>query len=152
MSTITLIELNNIINRFPKEFYKIYSYNDFFKNNKIYKINIKQYNQENIIITENINNIYKNDEEIIIDVIENYNDRDIIYIDKYGLQHINFFDILIGLDNLEFNWNKKKFCYKYKHKKVNFLNPNEKIKLIEYLKNKNDPFLPDDEIYISSFG
>ena len=51
-----------------------------------------------------------------------------------------FFDLLIGLENLYFNWNKNKFLYKYNHKKINFLNINEKNNLIKYLKNKNDPF------------
>lgn len=141
-SKIRIRELNNIINRFPKEFYKIYSNNDIFKNNKIYKIYVKDYNQENIIITENIDVFYKmnGENDDMIDILEKYDNRDVIYIDKYGLQHINFFDILVGLDNLEFNWSKNKFYYKYKHKKINHLKTNEKNNLIKYLKNKKDTF------------
>lgn len=138
MSTIKVKELNNIIDRFPEEFYRVYSYNSFFKNNKIYKIYEKEYKQKNIVITENINNFY---EETIIDVIEEYNDEDVIYLDKYGIQHRNFFDILNGLDNLEFNWTKNKFFYRDKHKRIHFLNNNEKNNLIEYLQLKKDPFI-----------
>ena len=138
-TTVRIKELNNIINRFPKEFYKIYSHNEVFKSNKIYKVYMKEYNQENIIITENIENFYKENEDIT-DILEKYNNKEVIYIDKYGIQDINFFDLLIGLENLYFNWNKNKFLYKYNHKKINFLNINEKNNLIKYLKNKNDPF------------
>jgi hypothetical protein len=144
--TIRVKELTNFINRFPKEFYKVYSYNEFFKNNRIYKIYFKEYDQENIIITENIYNFYKNNEDVE-DIIENYNNKDIIYVDNHGLQHINFFEMLIGLDDLEFNWNKNKFYYKYKRKKINFLNINEKTRLIEYLKNTNDPFSSTSNIF-----
>lgn len=136
-TTIRTRELNNYINRFPKEFYRIYSYNKNFNNNKIYKIYIKEYEQENIIITENIYKFYKNDD--IIDIIEKYNNKDIIYLDNYG-SDINFFEILIGLDDLEFNWNKNKFVYKYKRKKINYLSIEEKYKLIEYLEDTKKPF------------
>lgn len=137
MTTITVKELQNFNNRFPIEFYKIYSNNNFFKNNKMYIVNMKEYKRKNIIITENIDNFYK---ETIIDVIEEYEDKSIIYLDRYGLLHINFFHILKGLDVLEFSWKKNKFCYKYNYKKVNFLNINEKNNFINYLENKKDPF------------
>jgi hypothetical protein len=148
MTAITIKELDNIINRFPTEFYRIYSCNSFFKNQKIYKIHEKEYKKKNIIITENINNFY---EETIIDVIEDYNDKDVIYLDRYGLQHRNFFDILNGLDNLEFNWNTNKFYYKDKHKKIHFLNINEKNNLIEYLQLKKDPFIETPIINTPTF-
>lgn len=148
METVTVKELNNFINRFPEEFYKIYSYNSFFNNNKIYKIYKKENKQKNIIITENINNFYT---ETIIDVIEDYNNKDVIYLDKYGLQHRNFFDILNGLDNLEFNWTKNNFCYKGNHKKIHFLNINERNNLIEYLQFKKDPFIETPRINTSIF-
>lgn len=146
METITIKELKNISNRFPPEFYNIYSYNSFFKNNKIYKINIKNNKQKNIIITENIDNFH---EETIIDTIEEYNDKDLIYLDKYGLLHNNFYNILRGLDILEFNWHKNKFYYKYENKKIHFLDVNEKNKLIKYLQYKTDPFLHTPNIYFS---
>ena len=87
--TIRIKELNNIVNRFPKEFYKTYSHSDIFKNNKIYKVYLKEYNQKILTIyikKVKIQQIYQK-----------------LFIDKYGLQDIN---LLIGLDNLDFNWNK----------------------------------------------
>ena len=148
MTTIIIKELDNIINRFPKEFYRLYSCNSFFKNQKIYKIYEKEYKKYNIIITENIDNFY---EETIFDVIEDYNNKDIIYLDKYGLQHKIFFDILNGLDILFFNWNTNKFYYKDNHKRINFLNIDKKNNIIEYLKLKKDPFIETPIINISTF-
>ena len=62
-------------------------------------------------------------------------------MDRYGLQHMIYFDILNGLDNLEFNWKTNKFNYKDQHKRINFLNINERNSIIEYLKFKKDPFI-----------
>lgn len=148
MATITIKELENINNRFPNEFYRIYSCNSFFKNQKIYKIHEKEHKKYNIIITEDINNLY---EETIEDVIENYNNKDIIYLDRYGLQHRIYFDILNGLDNLVFNWNTNKFNYKDKHKRINFLNISERNSIIEYLQFKKDPFIETPIINTSMF-
>ena len=148
MTTIIIKELNDIINRFPKEFYRLYSCNSFFKNQKIYKIYEKEYKKYNIIITENINNFY---EETIFDVIEDYDNKDIIYLDKYGLQHIIFFDILNGLDILFFNWNTNKFHYKDNHIRIHFLDIYEKSNIIEYLKLKKDPFIETPIIDNSTF-
>jgi hypothetical protein len=148
MATITIKELENINNRFPTEFYRIYSCNSFFKNQKIYKIHEKEHKKYNIIITEDINNFY---EETIEDVIDDYNNKDIIYLDRYGLQHRIYFDILNGLDNLEFNWNTNKFNYKDKHKRINFLNISERNNIIEYLQFKKDPFIETPIINTSMF-
>lgn len=148
MATITIKELENINNRFPNEFYRIYSCNSFFKNQKIYKIHEKEHKKYNIIITEDINNLY---EETIEDVIEDYNNKDIIYLDRYGLQHRIYFDILNGLDNLVFNWNTNKFNYKDKHKRINFLNISERNSIIEYLQFKKDPFIETPIINTSMF-
>lgn len=46
MATIIVKELENFNYRFPYEFFKIYSCNDFFKNNRMYIINIKEYKKK----------------------------------------------------------------------------------------------------------
>ena len=149
MATIIIKELDDIINRFPKGFYELYSCNIFFKKQRIYKIYEKEYKKYNIIITENIKNFYQ---DTIFDVIEDYNNKDIIYLDKYGLQHVIFFDILNGLDKLFFNWNTNKFHYKDNYKKIHFLDINEKNNIIKYLKIKKDPFIETPIINNLSFN
>lgn len=147
---ITIRELKNFMNRFPPEFYNIYSYNEFFKEKKIYKIitKINQSIKHNIIIIKYINNLC---DETIIDVLEDYKNFDIIVADDNCLEHTNFYNTFNGLDKLYFNWNKNEFHYNNKKSGSHFTNIYEKLKLIHYLKHKKDPFISTPPISTPTF-
>ena len=103
--------------------------------------------KETIVIIKNINNIHN---DSLLDIILDYENQSVIYIDDKDESHTNFFDILIGLNNLVFNWNKNKFSYRNSYKKLSSLNTKEKQMLTEYLELKTDPFIDTD--YIFCFG
>jgi len=139
---ITIKLLMTFNKRFPPEIYELYSHNNFLKEKQIYKIITKNNKDKdkktNIIIIKNINNLLN---ETIFDIIEEYDDKDIIYIDDYGLQYDNFYNIFNNLDILYFNWSKNKFFYKDRKSGSHFKNNYEKLKLIYYIKHNDDPFL-----------
>lgn len=133
--SIIIKELKNFNKRFPPEFYKIYSFNKSFSENKIYKT-IRKINKiriYNIIITKDIIEL---SDETIIEILEYYKDKDIIFTDNYGLDHKNFYNIFNNLDVLYFNWYKNKFYYNDRKSGSHFTNIYEKSKLIYYLKYK----------------
>lgn len=151
---ITIKELTNYKKRFPPEFYRIYSHNKDFVEKKIYKIILKNKKTKryNIIL---INDIYKLYDETIIDILENYNEKDIVFIDNYGLEHDNFYNIFDGINNIYFDWNKNTFYYNDKKSGSHYTNIYEKIKLIYYIEHKKDPIFIDSptlyDIEISDF-
>lgn len=139
-TNITIKELKYFNKRFPPEFYQIYSLNESFKEKKIYKIITKDKKNKkyNIIIIKDIINLC---DETIIDVLENYKDRDIIFCDDSCIEHNSFYNIFDGLNILFFNWKKNNFYYNDKKSGSHFTNIYEKLKLIYYLKHKTDPFI-----------
>lgn len=141
---IIIKELKDFNKRFPPEFYKIYSFNESFSKNKIYKI-IRKMNKiriYNIMITNDIKEL---SDYTIIDILEDYKDKEIIFTDNYGLDHKNFYNIFNNLDILYFNWYKNKFYYNDRKSGSHFTNIYEKLKLIYYLKYKN-PFTSTPQI------
>src|SRR5690242_2503994 len=129
-TNIVIKELKNFDKRFPPEFYNIYSHNKNFSEKKIYKIIAKSTDitkKYNIILIKDINEITN---ETIMDILEDYKNKEIIFIDDYGLEHDNFFNIFNGLDNIYFNWNKNSFHYKNKKPGSHYKNNYKKSKLI----------------------
>lgn len=141
---ITIKSLKTFNKRFPSEIFELYSHNNFLNEKNIYKIitKNKKYDKYNIIIIKNINNLLN---ETVLDIIEEYDDKDIIYVDDYGLQHDNFYNVFNKLNILYFDWSKNKFFYKDRKSGSHLKDNYEKLKLIYYIKHKSDPFLSTPE-------
>ena len=137
--TLKKIKLNETI-LVIKEFYNIYCINNFFSENKIYKVKKKNEKKEtiNIIIFKNIDEISA---ESIVEILEEYNDKDVIFVNPDSLNHSVFYEVFRNLDLLYFNWSQKRFLYKDKKSGSHFNNNHENLKLIYYLKYKI-PFIP----------